>query len=177
LWVWLVGLVALLIVYGVILWPQQKQLFALKQQVRESNQRLERLQQAQSSGFQQRIRRELQALQQQYDALCFEPGDLSRLDFRIHDLASQCRVNKFSSQNAQGKEDKYFTNLTLTDQRKLEVVVDTDFSSFLRLINALERNKPALFIHEMVLSNSFFSEVEELPTGKIEFSALYAKKQ
>ena len=175
LWIWLAGCVVLLTAVGTVLWPQQTRLSALQRQVQQSNQRLEKLQLAQSPAYQHRIRSQLEELQQQYDALCFDPDQLSRLDFRIHDLASQSRVSKFSSKNAAGKVDKYFTTLKLTDQRNLIVVLDTDFLAFLRMVNVLERNKPALFIHEAILSNSFFSEKNELPTGKIEFSAIFAK--
>ena len=170
---WLLGLLGLGAAYRTYLYPRQQLLQNLRRDTHRMSDRLMQLQQAQSPQYQQQLVQALSEEQTRCERLLFSDLELNRLDFRLRELARDHAVDAFESSNIFERTDKHIEQLKRVDQRQIVTQCEAEFPQFLRFLNALERNEPALFVAQLGLSCPF--EPDRKPTGQIELFALHEK--
>ena len=172
--VWLGCLVFVVVFYTLIYRPKQRQLYDLSRDVAKARGYDEALTLASTSPSRKKRETEIATLQERSDRICFPAEQLNTLDFRLHDMATQSRLDAFSAKNLFERGDKRLKGCKHIQQRFVMTSFSATFPSFLRFMNALERYSPTLFVSQFRIEQRYNREPEEnlQPAAYIEFFAL-----
>jgi hypothetical protein len=168
--VWGVWLIITVLLYALILGPQGKLMATLQQTMQTTTEDYELAQRARRPEIKLRIQERLENATQNLNQFMIGADAASRLTVLISQLAAQQNLADFSVKMRD-------LSPTLDEQNKsgiveawLELTFSGPFGRCAAYLNALERNKPVIFIESAEIQRS--SQINKDPTARVLISYL-----
>ena len=155
--VWAVCAVLFLLAYAVVLRPQNRNNRFLKKTLAEKKQLYKSAQIAAQEKTKIELNEQIERLKNRMKDFVVDFENASNLTFAIGQIANEKKVNSFSVKN---KENQQTTSIIVKPETKhvSESQIDINFvggfSQFANFVNALERNRPVVFVHEFAIGRA-----------------------
>jgi len=155
--IWAACAVLFLLVYAVVLRPQNRSRQLLERTLDEKKQLYESAQRAAQEQTKIELNEQIDRLRNRVKDFVVDFENSSNLTFAIGQIASEKKVGSFS---VKSKEEQTTASTTpkLETKHVSESQIDINFvggfSQFATFVNALERNRPVLFVHEFAIGRS-----------------------
>lgn len=153
---WAVCLVLFVGAYLVLLSPQTNRRKSLDRTLVEKEQLYEFAQLAAQEQTQIRLNEQIERLRERVKDFVVDAEDAVNLTFDIGQIANEKKVTSFS---VEPKEKPAASATPVSDSKCLEesyidVSFISGFNQFAAFVNALERHRPVLFVHEFAIGRS-----------------------
>ena len=155
--VWAACAVLFLLIYAIALRPQNRKKRFLENTLAEKKQLYESAQRAAQEQTKIELNEQIEHLRNRVRDFVVDFENASNLTFAIGQIANEKKVNSFSVKN---KENQQTTSIIAKPETKhiSESQIDINFvggfSQFANFINALERNRPVVFVHEFAIGRA-----------------------
>jgi Tfp pilus assembly protein PilO len=154
--IWAVCFGLLALAYMFVLVPQKKSLKRTRQQLAVQTQKYESAKQAGQEEYQLKQREEIELLESKLRDFVVGREDSDNITFDISQIAKQKKVNDFSikhlDKSKHGVADKL--ECKFIAESYISVSFTGEFDQFAKLLNALERHRPAIFVDEFKIARS-----------------------
>jgi Tfp pilus assembly protein PilO len=154
--IWAVCFGLLALAYMFVLVPQKKSLTRIRQQLAVGKQEYESAQQAAHEEYQFKQREEIERLESKLRDFVVGREGSDNITFDISQIAKQKKVDNFSvkhlDKSKRGASDKL--DCDFITESYISVSFTGEFDQFAKLLNALERHRPAIFVDEFSIARS-----------------------
>jgi Tfp pilus assembly protein PilO len=154
--IWAVCFGLLALAYMFVLVPQKKSLTLIGRQLFVGKQQYESAKQASHEEYQLKQREEIELLESKLRDFVVGREGSDNITFDISQIAKQKKVDDFSikhlEKNKRGVGDKL--ECDFISESYISVSFTGEFDQFAKLLNALERHRPAVFVDEFSISRS-----------------------
>lgn len=154
--IWAVCFGVLALAYMFVLVPQKKSLTRTRQQLAVQKQNYESAQQAAHEEYQFKQREEVERLESKLRDFVVGKEGSDNITFDISQIAKQKKVDDFSvkhlDKSKRGVADKL--DCDFIAESYISVSFTGEFDQFAKLLNALERHRPAIFVDEFSITRS-----------------------
>ncbi len=147
----------LLLAYAIVFRPQNRSRRTLEKTLAEKKQLYESAQRAAQEHTKVELNEQIERLRNRVKDFVVDFENASNLTFAIGQIANEKKVSSFSVKN---KENPQTATITAKPETKYvsESQIDINFvggfSQFANFINALERNRPVVFVHEFAIDRA-----------------------
>jgi hypothetical protein len=169
---WGPGAVACLLAYVLLLQPQADQLSDLNRRIAQKTETHRAALQTLAPARQTELRTRAQELTRQVGDFLTEFDDAPALTFAIGQVANQTKVNALASKDRAAPSTS-FTETRQISENYMDVTFAGAFPQFAAFLNALERNRPVVFIDEFTLARP--ESAESLPEVRLVVATLVKK--
>jgi Tfp pilus assembly protein PilO len=152
--VWTGCFVLLLLAYMSVLTPQKKSKKQIEKEFVEVKQTYDQTVTATNDETKTRLSKEVEDLQDQLKQFVIDHEDAANLTFDISQIASQKSVGSFSVKSRDSSGAPAAPNCSHIDQKQIHVSFTAGFNQFASFLNALERNRPVLFVDKFMITRS-----------------------
>ncbi len=148
------GLLAL--AYMFVLVPQKKSLTQIRQQLAVEKQAYESANQAAQEGYQLKQREEIDRLESKLRDFVVGREGSDNITFDISQIAKQKKIANFSVKHLDKSKGSVADKLDceFIDESHISVSFTGEFDQFAKLLNSLERHRPAIFVNEFSIVRS-----------------------
>jgi Tfp pilus assembly protein PilO len=154
--IWAVCFGLLALAYMFVLVPQKKSLAQIRQQLAVGKQAYESAKQASEEEYQLKQREEIEHLESKLRDFVVGREDSDNITFDISQIAKQKKVENFSinhlDKSKRGVADKLECDFIA--ESYISVSFAGEFDQFAKLLNTLERHRPAVFVDEFKITRS-----------------------
>jgi hypothetical protein len=174
--IWAACLVLSVLAYFVVLGPQIQARKRLESEFAEKKQTYEFAQNAAKEETKKRLHRQIEELQNKLGLFVIDSEDSTNLSFDISQIAGEKKVTSLTVENKKSNR----TNPAVSDpntifESHISVSFIAGFQQFATLLNALERNKPVLFVKEFTIALS--NQNDSAYQVKLDVTAFVRKQQ
>jgi len=152
--VWTGCFVLLLLAYMSVLTPQKKSKKQLEKEFVEVKQTYDQTVTATKDETKTRLSKEVEDLQDQLKQFVIDYEDAADLTFDISQIASQISVSSFSINSRNDAGAPAMPNCDHISQKQIHVSFTAGFNKFASFLNALERNRPVLFVDKFMITRA-----------------------
>lgn len=155
--VWAACAVLFLLAYAIVLRPQNRNRRFLEKTLAEKKQLYKSAQIAAQEETRIELNEQIERLKNRVKDFVVDFENASNLTFAIGQIANEKKVNSFSVKN---KEIQQTASIIAKPETKhvSESQIDINFvggfSQFANFVNALERNRPVVFVHEFAIGRA-----------------------
>jgi len=155
--IWAICAVLFLLAYAIVLRPQNRKIRFLEKTLAEKKQLYESAQIAAQEQTRIELNEQIERLRNRVKDFVVDFENASNLTFAIGQIASEKKVGSYSLKS---KEDNQTTSIIAKPETKhvSESQIDINFvggfSQFANFVNALERNRPVVFVHEFAIGRA-----------------------
>jgi Tfp pilus assembly protein PilO len=174
--IWAACLMLSILTYFLVLGPQIQARKRLESEFAEKKQTYEFAQNAAKEETKKRLRQRIEELQNKLGLFVINSEDSANLSFDISQIASEKKVTALTVENKKSNR----AGPTVTDpnnifESHISVSFIAGFQQFATFLNALERNKPVLFVKEFTIALS--NRKDSAYQVKLDVTALVRKQQ
>lgn len=174
--IWAACLVLSVLAYFLVLEPQIQARKRLESEFTEKKQTYEFAQNAAKEETKKRLHQQIKELQNKLGLFVINFEDSANLSFDISQIASEKKVTTLTVENKKSNR----TSPTVSDpnnifESHISVSFIAGFQQFATFLNALERNKPVLFVKEFTIALS--NRKDFAYQVKLDVTALVRKQQ
>ncbi len=174
--IWAVCFGVLALAYMFVLVPQKKSLTRIRLQLAVGKQKFESAKQAGQEEYQIKQREEIELLENKLRDFVVGREGSDNITFEISQIAKQKKVDGFSikhlDKSRRGVADKFESEVIA--ESFIRVSFTGEFDQVAKLLNALERHRPAIFVDEFSIARS--RKEESANEVKMEM-AIFVKKR
>jgi hypothetical protein len=123
-----------------------------------------------------KMENEIEDLRDNLDRFLIAHEDLANLIFDISQMAKEKQVKAFSIESRDEKSSDLIPNCQYLGRSRIDLSFTIDFNRFAALLNALERNKPFVFVDKFSIRQSGTANQPE-PQVKMDLSVFVRKQQ
>ena len=154
--IWAVCIVFLALAYMFVLVPQKQSLKRMRQQLAVEKQKFELANQAGQEDYQLKQKEEIELLENKLRDFIVGREGSDNITFDISQIAKQKKVGDFSikhlEKSKRGVADKL--ECEFIAESYINVSFTGEFDQFAKLLNAMERHRPAIFVDEFSITRS-----------------------
>lgn len=172
--VWAVCLVLFILVYILVLGPQNSSRKRLKSTLAEKKQLYEFAQRATQEQTKIRLNEQIEGLGDILKDFVVDFEDSANLTFDIGRIAKEEDVSSFSIKNNNKQGISEIPDCNSICENHIDISFIAGFNQFATFVNALERHQPVLFVNEFTISRSKKGESTYQVTLDV---AAFVKKQ
>ena len=174
--IWAACLMLSILAYFMVLGPQIQARKRLESEFAEKKQTYEFAQNAAKEETKKRLRRQIEELQNKLGLFVINFKDSTNLSFDISQIAGEKKVTSLTVENKKSNS----VNPTVSDpntilESHISVSFISGFQQFATFLNALERNKPVLFVKEFTVALS--NRNDSAYQVKLDVTAFVRKQQ
>jgi len=158
--VWISSFLALFLFYIFVMSPQNKTKKDMYKQLEEKQNLYESALQAANKETQEKMRGQIDELRAKLNRFVLNPEELSNLVFDITRLAKERKVSSFSIKSGDKTSSTKILSCEKLAGSKIDLSFNGGFKQFAMLLNALERNKPVVFVDKFSIQQSNNEENE-----------------
>jgi len=155
--VWAVCAVVFLLAYAVVLRPQNHSRRSVQKKLAEKKQQYEAAQVAAQEKTKIELNEQIERLRNRVGDFVVDFENSSNLTFAIGQIASEKKVGSFSVKSKETNQAKAITAKPETkhvSESQIDINFVGGFSQFANFVNALERNRPVVFVHEFAIGRA-----------------------
>jgi len=155
--VWAVCAVVFLLAYAVVLRPQNHSRRSVQKKLAEKKQQYEAAQVAAQEKTKIELNEQIERLRNRVGDFVVDFENSSNLTFAIGQIASEKNVGSFSVKSKETNQAKAITAKPETkhvSESQIDINFVGGFSQFANFVNALERNRPVVFVHEFAIGRA-----------------------
>jgi Tfp pilus assembly protein PilO len=174
---WAACLVLFVAAYLTLLRPQTNSTRNLRNKLTEKKRLYESAQRAAHEQTVIRLNEEIERLRDRVKDFVIDFEDSANLTFDIGQIANDKKVTSFSvkSQKKRRALPTSVPDSNCVDENHLDISFTAGFNQFATFVNALERHRPVLFLHEFAITRS--SKNDLLYQVTLDVAALVRKQQ
>ena len=173
--VWLGYLMLPLLVYISALVPQKKNIKNIEKQISEKKQIYDSALRATKQETKTRLNKELEEFQKKLGNFVINFEDTADFTFDISQIAGEKKVGDFSIKTKDKNGVTAVPNCSQICESQFDISFTADFNKFETLLNAIERNRPVVFVDKFAISRSKKDDLEHLVTMNL--NVFVKKKQ
>lgn len=151
---WAACLVLFLLVYMVVLRPQNLKRRHLDGMLAEKKQSFEAAQTAAQESTQAQLREQIRQLQERLHDFVIDFEDSANLTFDIGQIAMEKNVASFSVKSKISRAASAAPELKHISEDHIDISFIAGFHQFATFVNSLERHRPVLFVNEFTITRS-----------------------
>ncbi len=152
--IWTGCFVSFLMVCTIVLLPDAKNKKNTEKQLTEKKQLYEFAQKAAQEQTRTRLNKELEELRSSLKDFAINFGDSANLIFDISQIANRKKVASFSIEVKDAPQGPGGADLKYICENYIDVSFITSWSQFATFLNALERNRPVVFVDKFTIARS-----------------------
>ena len=172
--IWTACLVLLVIAYFVLLAPQKKIMKQLEEQLVQTKQSYENVQQSESPEAKEKLYKQLEVLKDKLAKFAIDIEDTADLTFNISKIANEKNVSSFTIKDKSSKGGTELPGCSSVSEHQISINFKSGFTQFASVLNALERHHPFVFIDNFAISRS---QQDDLSHDINMNLAVYARKK
>ena len=151
--IWTACLIAFVLVYLLIINPQNKAKNNIVKKLVQSEQEYTNAQQDAKNDTQVRINEEIGTLRDKLEKFVLDPQNAADLTFDISQIANECAISSFNVQSSDMQIMRTSSDPNNILEKHIKISFIAGFQEFALFLNTLERHKPVLFVNEFMLSS------------------------
>lgn len=171
---WAGCLVVFILAYVIALGPQKKSKEQVKNQLSEIQQRHESILNATKEDSKAALNEEIENLRNIVKDFAADFENSSNLTFDIGQIANEKKVDSFSIKTQENARNSYGVNLKYLQENRIDLSFAGDFKQFASFLNALERNRPIIFVDNFKITRSPTDDSKHRASMKL---AVFVRKQ
>ena len=152
--VWAGCLTVLFVVYMLVLAPQERSRKQIEKEFVEAKNAYDQTVAAAKDKTKGRLTKEIEDLQGRLKKFVIDYEDSANLTFDISQIASQIGVSSFGIKGRDNSGAQATADGDQIVQKRIQVSFTAGFNQFASFLNALERNRPVLFVDEFTITRS-----------------------
>jgi len=172
---WAVCLVLFILVYILVLGPQNSSRKRLKSTLAEKKQLYEFAQRATEEQTKIRLNEQIEVRRDILKDFVVDFEDSGNLTFDIGQTAKEVKVSSFSIKNNEKQGVSEIPDCNSICENHIDISFIAEFNQFATFVNALERNQPVLFVNEFTISRS--NKGESTYQVSLDIAAFVKKQQ
>ncbi|MHC4475233.1 MAG: GspMb/PilO family protein [Planctomycetota bacterium] len=146
--------------YMFLLAPQAKDARQIREMLEEKKSIYEDARQAAKAETKAQLQKEIEALQNKLGDFVIEFEDAADVRFDISQIARNKKVNSFSIKRDNSRKETTLAGCELIGQNCVSIDFSGNFNQFAKFLNALERNRPVVFVDEFKVVRSKKDELQ-----------------
>ena len=150
--IWAACLVLFVLIYFLSLGPQNRAKKRLESELNQKKQKYEFAQNASKEETKIRLYEQIEDLSNKLDIFVIDYEESANLSFDISQIASDKKVSSLIVENDNKKTASAVSDSNNIFESHISVKFVGGFKQFAAFLNALERNKPVLFVKEFTIS-------------------------
>ena len=150
--IWAACLVLFVLIYFLSLGPQNRAKKRLESELNQKKQKYEFAQNASKEETKIRLYEQIEDLSNKLDIFVIDYEESANLSFDISQIASDKKVSSLIVENDNKKTASAVSDSNNIFESYISVKFVGGFKQFAAFLNALERNKPVLFVKEFTIS-------------------------
>jgi hypothetical protein len=151
---WAVCFIVLFFSYLIVLAPQEKVRRATEINLAETRRLAQSAREAAEEKNKNKLLEQLSDTGKQLNAFVVEQGEAANLTFDIGRISSEIRLDSFSSFFTGGEGTLKTDSYKHINARQISVNFNSSFNRFAMFLNALERNRPVIFVDTFSITRS-----------------------
>jgi len=151
---WAVCFIVLFFSYLVVLAPQEKLRRATEIKLVEIKRLAQAAREAAEESNKKKMLEQLSDLDKQLNTFVVEQEEAANLTFDIGRISSEMRLDSFSSFFTGGEGTLKTDSYKHINARQISVNFNSSFNKFAMFLNALERNRPVIFVDTFSITRS-----------------------
>ena len=151
---WSACIVLLVLAYIFILGPQKSKRKRLQSTLTETKQMYEIAQKAAQEQTKIRLHEQIENLQDTLKDFVLDFEDSANLTFDIGRIANEEKVASFNIKNKNKQGNSEIPDCNSICENHIDISFIAGFNQFATFVNALERNRPVLFVNEFMIFRS-----------------------
>jgi Tfp pilus assembly protein PilO len=151
--------VVFLIVYVALLAPQRRAKRLVEKELAEKKQMYESARKAADEETKAALHKQVQEMKSRLDSFVVDAEDSANLSFDIMQIAKEKRVSSFSVKNKEQRGGLNEPDWEYISENSMVVKFTGNFIQFATFLNALERNRPVVFVDEFSMTRSKSGEL------------------
>ena len=152
--VWAGSFILLIVAHMLVLAPQKKSKKQIEKEFAEAKQTYDQTVTAAKDETKARLSQEIEGLQNRLKQFVIDYEDAADLTFDISQIASQISVSSFSINSRNDVGAPAMPNCDHISQKQIHVSFTAGFNQFASFLNALERNRPVLFVDKFMINRA-----------------------
>jgi len=152
--VWAGSFILLIVAHMLVLAPQKKSKKQIEKEFAEAKQTYDQTVTAAKDETKARLTQEIEGLQNRLKQFVIDYEDAADLTFDISQIASQISVSSFSINSRNDVGAPAMPNCDHISQKQIHVSFTAGFNQFASFLNALERNRPVLFVDKFMINRA-----------------------
>lgn len=155
--VWVACAVLFLLAYAIVLRPQNRNRRFLEKTLAEKKKLFESAQRAAQEQTKIELNEQIERLRNRVKDFVVDFENASNLTFAIGQIANEKKVSSFSVKNQENHQTNSVTPKSETkyvSESQININFVGGFSQFANFVNALERNRPVVFVHEFAIGRA-----------------------
>lgn len=152
--VWAGSLIALVAAYMLVLAPQRASRRQIDKKFTEAKNTYDQTVAAAKDQTKEQLTKEIEDLQGKLQQFVIDYADSANLTFDISQIAGRMSVNSFSIKGKDNPGSGLTPELSHIIENQMHVSFTAGFNQFASFLNALERNRPVLFVDEFTITRS-----------------------
>ncbi len=173
--IWAASLLLFILIYFLMLGPQNHARRGLKGELAEKKQMYEFAQNAAKEETKIRLYKQIEDLQNKLNLFVIDFEDSANLSFDISQIASDKKVASLSVENNDKQTASTISDSNNIFESHISVSFIGRFNQFAAFLNALERNKPVLFVKEFTIAPA--NQDDSAYQVKLDVAAFVRKQQ
>lgn len=171
--IWAVCLLLFLLVFVFVIGPQKNTRQRIENRLAEKKQLHESALQVSQNETKIQLNEQIAGLREKLSDFVIDYKDSANLTFDISNIADEKNVSSLSIKGNDKKRIIEIPNCDYIGESHIDIDFIAGFNQFATFLNALERNRPVLFVDEFTITNSRQIESGYLVNLKV---AVYVKK-
>ncbi|MHC4132264.1 MAG: GspMb/PilO family protein [Planctomycetota bacterium] len=151
---WGVCFIMFVLIYMLLLSPQIKKKNEIQKQLDEKEQIFSSALQAARKDTKIKMENEINQLRADLNNFVIAPEELANLIFDISQMAKEKKVSSLSIESGDERSNSRVPNCEYLGHNRIDLSFASNFERFATLLNALERNKPFVFIDKFLIKTS-----------------------
>jgi type II secretory pathway component PulM len=152
--IWAGCFVLLFLAYILVLTPQKNSKKQIEERLSQAKQTYEQTVTAGKDETQVRLSKEIEDLRDKVKQFVIDPEDSANLTFDISQMASQMSVSSFSIRSRDDPGVPATPSPSHVGEKQIHLSFTAGFNQFAGFLNALERNRPVLFVDKFMITRS-----------------------
>jgi Tfp pilus assembly protein PilO len=152
--IWAGCFILFLLAYMFLLLPQKRSRKQIEKKFLEVKQTYNRTSGAAKDEVQAQLNRQIEDLRNRLEQFVIDSGESANLTFDISQIANENMVTSFSIRSKDRPGTLADSNYDHICEKQIRVSFTAGFSQFAGFLNALERNRPVLFVDKFMITRS-----------------------
>jgi len=156
--IWAACFLLCFFIYMLVIAPQKQESFQIEKELDEAKQTYYAIVKAAQKETSVRLSKEIENLRNRLEEFVIDFDDLANLTFDMSKIAAEKKITSFSSKSKDSSGVSSIPNCDNICEHNIKVGFTAGFNQFASFLNALERNRPVLFVDEFTIKRSKMCE-------------------
>jgi Tfp pilus assembly protein PilO len=172
--IWVSCLILFVLVYVFLLAPQYKNKKVVDSRFAEVKKAYDSALAASKEETINKIKEQIKTLQDTVNKFTAGFEDSSNLTFQISQVANEKKVDSFSIRMQEDRKGAAGLDFTYLKESRIDIGFSGGFKQFASFLNALERNRPVVFVDDFKITRSVMEDSNHRVSMKL---AVFVRKQ